>query len=70
MAEPAVPELERAVEGVLEQLRTEYPAYQLEVASSQAGFIADSISNVVQSLVLGGILAFLVLFLFLDLGHI
>ncbi len=35
------------------------------MASSQAGFIADSISNVVQSLVFGGILAFLVLFLFL-----
>jgi multidrug efflux pump subunit AcrB len=32
---------------------------------SQAGFIADAISNVVQALVLGGILAFLVLFLFL-----
>ncbi len=53
------------VEEVLAQLREEYPAYQLDVASSQAGFIADSISNVVQSLVFGGILAFLVLFLFL-----
>lgn len=50
---------------VLDQLREEYPAYQLDVASSQAGFIADSISNVVQALVFGGILAFLVLFLFL-----
>jgi len=53
------------VEGVLEQLREEYPDFQLDVASSQAGFIADSISNVVQALVFGGILAFLVLFLFL-----
>jgi len=53
------------VHETLAQLREEYPDYQLDVASSQAGFIADSISNVVQSLVFGGILAFLVLFLFL-----
>jgi HAE1 family hydrophobic/amphiphilic exporter-1 len=53
------------VEATLEQLRGEYPDFQLDVASSQAGFIADSISNVVQALVFGGILAFLVLFLFL-----
>jgi len=53
------------VRRVLDQLREEYPAYQVDVASSQAGFIADSISNVVQALVFGGILAFLVLFLFL-----
>ena len=53
------------VQETLEQLRGEYPDFQLDVASSQAGFIADSISNVVQALVFGGILAFLVLFLFL-----
>ncbi|MBT8397706.1 MAG: efflux RND transporter permease subunit [Gemmatimonadetes bacterium] len=53
------------VEETLQQLREEYPDFALEIASSQAGFIADSISNVVQALVFGGILAFLVLFLFL-----
>ncbi len=53
------------VQGTLDLLGEEYPDYQLDVASSQAGFIADSISNVVQALVFGGILAFLVLFLFL-----
>jgi len=53
------------VHEILAQLRGEYPDFQLDVASSQAGFIADSISNVVQALVFGGILAFLVLFLFL-----
>jgi hydrophobic/amphiphilic exporter-1 (mainly G- bacteria), HAE1 family len=53
------------VHDVLAQLREEYPAFHLDVASSQAGFIADSISNVVQALIFGGILAFLVLFLFL-----
>ncbi|HSR40568.1 MAG TPA: efflux RND transporter permease subunit, partial [Longimicrobiales bacterium] len=53
------------VEEVLGQLRGEYDELHVDVAMSQAGFIADSISNVVQALVLGGILAFLVLFLFL-----
>ena len=53
------------VEQTLVQLREEFVGVELDVASSQAGFIADSISNVVQALVFGGILAFLVLFLFL-----
>jgi HAE1 family hydrophobic/amphiphilic exporter-1 len=53
------------VEGVLEQLRRLYPDLRLDVATAQATFISDAISNVVQSLVVGGILAFLVLFLFL-----
>ncbi len=55
----------RKVRDVLEQLSKEYPAVRVDVAYSQAGFISDSISNVVQSLVFGGLLAFLVLFLFL-----
>ena len=54
-----------SVQQVIGQLAEEYPAVHVDVAYSQAGFIADSISNVVQSLVFGGILAFLVLFLFL-----
>ena len=55
----------RAVEEVLEQLHDEYPAMAIEVADDQAGFIDDSITNVFQALVIGGVLAFLVLFLFL-----
>ncbi len=55
----------QSVNQVLDQLRDEYDELHVDVAMSQAGFIADSISNVVQALVLGGILAFLVLFLFL-----
>ena len=55
----------RLVDEVLELLRAEFPQVTLEVAHSQAGFIADSIDNVVSALVLGGALAFLVLFLFL-----
>ena len=53
------------VEEVLEQLRVEYPTVRADVASSQAGFISAAIANVAQSLAAGGVLAFLVLFLFL-----
>jgi HAE1 family hydrophobic/amphiphilic exporter-1 len=55
----------RQVEEVTELLRLEFPEVRLDVASSEAGFISDSIRNVVSALGLGGILAFLVLFLFL-----
>ena len=50
---------------VLAQLAAEYPSVTVEVASSQAGFIGESIANVVQALVLGGLLAFIILFVFL-----
>ncbi len=53
------------VEETLVQLREEYPQLALDVATSQADFISDSISNVVSALIFGGVLAFLVLFLFL-----
>jgi len=50
---------------VLEQLRAAYPEVELAVAANQASFVEDAISNVVQALLLGGLLAFGVLFLFL-----
>ena len=53
------------VDEVLDLLREEYPDVELAIASSQSGFIRDAITNVVQALALGGVLAFLVLFLFL-----
>jgi len=53
------------VEEVMGQLRAEYPDVNLAAATSQAGFIRDAISNVVQALAFGAVLAFLVLFLFL-----
>ena len=55
----------REVEKTLAQLRREYPDVKLQVAMSQAGFISDALANVVQEVILGGIMAFLVLFLFL-----
>jgi HAE1 family hydrophobic/amphiphilic exporter-1 len=53
------------VEQTLDQIRAEYPEVNLELASSQALFVRNAISNVVQALLFGGVLAFLVLFLFL-----
>lgn len=53
------------VEEALEQLRTEYPEVTLDVASSQSGFVAEAIANLIQEMILGAILAFLVLVLFL-----
>ncbi len=55
----------RMVEEVMELLRAEFPEVTLDVASSQAGFISESIDNVVSALIMGGVLAFLVLFFFL-----
>jgi hydrophobic/amphiphilic exporter-1 (mainly G- bacteria), HAE1 family len=55
----------RMVDEVIGLLRTEFPEIALDVAYSQAGFIADSIDSVISALLFGGLLAFLVLFLFL-----
>ncbi len=54
-----------AVQETLELLRDQYPEFTAEIASNQATFIDESIDNVVQALILGGLLAFAVLFLFL-----
>ncbi len=55
----------RDVEVVLTQLRKEYPAVQLQVASAQAGFVSGAIGNLVQEMILGALLAFIILVLFL-----
>ena len=54
-----------SVDAVMEQLRRQYPELTLTVATSQADFIAEAIDNVVSQVVVGGLLAFLVLFIFL-----
>ncbi len=58
-------EVASLVRETLEQLEVQYPQVAVDVATDQAGFISDSITNVVSALVLGGALAFLVLFFFL-----
>ncbi len=53
------------VEEVLGQLRSENANVTVDIASSQAGFVSGAIANLVQEMLLGGLLAFLVLVLFL-----
>ncbi|HSJ05754.1 MAG TPA: efflux RND transporter permease subunit [Longimicrobiales bacterium] len=53
------------VEAVLDQLRADYPAVTIQVATSQATFVAGAIDNLIVQMLLGGALAFLVLILFL-----
>jgi hydrophobic/amphiphilic exporter-1 (mainly G- bacteria), HAE1 family len=55
----------RSVHETLVQLQKEYPELGLAVIADQAGFISRSIADVEQAIIIGGILAFLVLFYFL-----
>jgi HAE1 family hydrophobic/amphiphilic exporter-1 len=55
----------KLVHGVIAQLQKDYPEVKLDVASDQSGFVASALSNVKQEIVVGGLMAFLVLFLFL-----
>jgi len=49
----------------LEQLRKEYPAIRFEIPVDQSVFIRESIKSVLEAIIIGGLLAFLVLFFFL-----
>ncbi len=53
------------VQASIDQLRAEFPDVTIEIASSQGRFVRNAIANVVSALLFGGVLAFLVLFLFL-----
>lgn len=55
----------RDVEKVIAQLHKEYPQVNLQIASAQAGFVSGAIGNLVQELIVGGLLAFIILVLFL-----
>jgi len=57
------------VKEVIIELTEEFPQYNISVAYNQADFISNSIRNVLQAIILGGILAFLILFLFLHDLH-
>jgi HAE1 family hydrophobic/amphiphilic exporter-1 len=50
---------------VVDELRRAHPAVNVAIASSQATFVRGAIANVAQEVIVGGILAFVVLFLFL-----
>lgn len=53
------------IERVLQELETEAPSIRVDVIAAQAGFISDALGNLVQEIVLGTLLAFGVLVLFL-----
>ncbi|HEX6134559.1 MAG TPA: efflux RND transporter permease subunit [Longimicrobiales bacterium] len=53
------------VEEVLAELREEYPLVTADIAMSQAGFVSSAIANLIQEMILGAVLAFLVLMVFL-----
>jgi len=55
----------KRVHEVIGQLEEEFPQFSISTAYDQAEFISHSINNVIQVIIFGGILAFLVLFLFL-----
>ncbi|MCK4957282.1 MAG: efflux RND transporter permease subunit, partial [Candidatus Cloacimonetes bacterium] len=49
----------------LEQLRKEFPTISFEIPVDQSIFIKESIKSVIEAIIIGGFLAFLVLFFFL-----
>lgn len=65
MAEANTVEVAAEVEELVEELNNEYQSLQLSIIQNDAQFIEDSIGEVIEALVMGGILAFGVLFFFL-----
>ncbi|MEN8208439.1 MAG: efflux RND transporter permease subunit [Candidatus Fermentibacteria bacterium] len=65
MAESNTVEVAREIEHLLSELNNEYEALQLDIIQNDAEFIEESIGEVIEALLLGGLLAFLVLFFFL-----
>lgn len=51
---------------ILDEMREQFPGISIEVLQENATYISNSISNLLQTLAYGGILAFLILFLFLN----
>ena len=50
----------------VDEIRNENPDIEIRVIKEDASYIENSISNLLQTLIIGGILAFFVLFFFLD----
>lgn len=50
---------------VVQSLREQFPAIQIDVVKENASFIENNIVNVLQSLIAGGLLAFLILYIYL-----
>ena len=65
MAEANTVEVAAEVEEILDELDREHAGVDLQIIQNDAQFITDSIGGVVEALLLGGLLAFGVLFFFL-----
>ncbi len=59
-------EVTRKANALLEQIKKEYPLVQIQVISQQARYIEEAISAVKEEILAGGMLAFLVLLIFLQ----
>ena len=53
------------VKKVLEQIEAQYPNFNCTITMEQASYIEESIASVAESAIIGGLLAILILFLFL-----
>ncbi|RCW50799.1 efflux RND transporter permease subunit [Halanaerobium sp. ST460_2HS_T2] len=58
-------EVASAVREEIDQIRNDYPNYSFSIAMDQSEFIEKSIASVSQNAILGGLLAVIILFLFL-----
>ena len=56
----------QSARGVLQEIQKENPGIEILIVSEQAKYIENAISSVLNSIILGGILAFLILFIFLQ----
>jgi len=65
MAEANTVDVASRVEKLVEELNGEYGFLHLDVVQNDAVFIKDAVGEVIEALVLGGLLAFGILFLFL-----
>ncbi len=59
-------EVFKTLQKVLAEVREQNPDIHIDIIKEDASYIENSISNLLQTLLVGGILAFMVLFLFLD----
>ena len=53
----------------LKEIKKQYPSFQYNITMEQASYIEDSIASVAQSAIIGGLLAIIILFLFLGNGR-
>lgn len=65
-ADARMTDLKTELGKLTDRFHNDYPNLQFEIAQDQSQLLDFSISNLLQDLLMGGIMAFLILFLFLD----